>query len=63
MNLESCTFTLNMCLVIGQNPVTRKVSVISNFKPSVWRIDEFRKLRIYFEQVFGNWTKSSYKEG
>ena len=34
MNLKSCTFTLNMCLVIGQNPVTRKVSVVSHFKPS-----------------------------
>ena len=34
MNLESYAFTLNMCLVIGQNPVTRSVSVVSNFKPS-----------------------------
>ena len=34
MNLENCAFTLNRCLVIGQNPVTRKVSVVSHFKPS-----------------------------
>ena len=34
MNLESYTFTLNMCLVIGRNPVIRKVSVISHFNPS-----------------------------
>ena len=34
MNLESCPFTLNMYLVIGQNLVTRKVSVVSHFKPS-----------------------------
>ena len=34
MNLESCTFTLNRCLVIGQNPVTKTVSVVSHFKPS-----------------------------
>ena len=35
MNLEGCAFTLNMCLVIGQkNPVTRKVSAVSHFKPS-----------------------------
>ena len=34
MNLESCTFTLNMCLVIGQNPVTRNVYVFSHFEPS-----------------------------
>ena len=34
MNLESCAFTLNKCLVIRQNPVTRKVSVVSHFKPS-----------------------------
>ena len=32
MNLESCTFILNMCLVIGQNLGTRKVSVISHFR-------------------------------
>ena len=38
MNLESCTFTLNRCLVIGQNPVTRKVSVVSHFKPLGLRI-------------------------
>ena len=24
MNLESCAFTLNRCLVIRQNPVTRE---------------------------------------
>ena len=30
MNLESCAFTLNRCLVIEQNPVTRKVSVVSH---------------------------------
>ena len=34
MNLESWAFTLNRCLVIEQNPVTRKVSVVSHFKPS-----------------------------
>ena len=34
MNLESCAFILNRCLVIGQNPVTRKVSVVSHFKHS-----------------------------
>ena len=28
MNLESCVFTLNRCLVIGQNPITRKVSIV-----------------------------------
>ena len=33
MNLESCAFTFNRCLVIGQHPVTRKVSVFSHFKP------------------------------
>ena len=25
----------------------------------IWRIVEFTKLRIYFEQVFGNWKKNS----
>ena len=34
MNLESYVFTLNRCLVIGQNPVTRTVSAVSHFKPS-----------------------------
>ena len=34
MNLENCVFTLNICLVIGQNPVIRKVNVVSHFKPS-----------------------------
>ena len=34
MNLESCAFTLIKCLVIGQNPVTKKVNVVSHFKPS-----------------------------
>ena len=29
MNLESCAFTLSMCLVITQNPFTRKVSIVS----------------------------------
>ena len=33
MSLESCAFTLNRCLVIGQNLVRRKVSVVSHFKP------------------------------
>ena len=33
MNLEGCTFTLNKCLVIRKNPVTRKVCVVSHFKP------------------------------
>ena len=23
----------------------------------IWKIDEFRKLHIYSEQVFGNWKK------
>ena len=34
MNLESCLFTLNKCLVIRQNPITMKVSIVSHFKPS-----------------------------
>ena len=33
MNLESYAFTLNRCLVIGQNPVTKTISVVSQFKP------------------------------
>ena len=33
MNLESCAFTQNRCLVIGKkNPVTRKVSVVSTLQ-------------------------------
>ena len=34
MSLESCVFTLNRCLITGQNLVRRKVSVVSHFKPS-----------------------------
>ena len=33
MKLERFAFTLNKCLVIGQNLVTRTVSVVSHFKP------------------------------
>ena len=33
MNLESYAFTLNMRFVIGQNPVTMKVNIVSHFKP------------------------------
>ena len=29
MNLESYVFTLNRCLVIGENPVTRKERFVS----------------------------------
>ena len=29
----------------------------------IWKIDEFRKLCIYSEQVFDNWKKFNYKEG
>ena len=32
MNLKSYAFTLNRYLVIGQNPVTRTISVVSHFK-------------------------------
>ena len=38
INLESCVFTLNMYLIIGQNPVTKKVSIVSHFKPSDLRL-------------------------
>ena len=34
MNLESCAYTLNICLVIGQNPVTRKIYLFSHFEPT-----------------------------
>ena len=34
MNLENCEFTLNKCLIIGQNPVTMTVSAVSHFKSS-----------------------------
>ena len=33
MNIESYRFTLNMCLVIGKNPVTMKICVVLHFKP------------------------------
>ena len=34
MNLESYIFTLNKCLVIGKNPVTkRKIYVFLHFEP------------------------------
>ena len=39
MNLENYVFTLNKCLVIGQNLVKKKVSVVSHFKPSSWRLE------------------------
>ena len=34
MNLESYAFTINMCLIIGQNLVTKTISVVSHFKSS-----------------------------
>ena len=37
MNLKSCAFILNKCLVIGQNPVTRKVCIVLHFNPSSLR--------------------------
>ena len=40
MNLESCSFTLNKCLVIRKNSVTRrKVSVVLHFEPSNLRCE------------------------
>ena len=39
MNLQSCAFTLNGYLVIGQNPVTRKIYVLFHFKPSGLRYE------------------------
>ena len=29
MNLKSCAFIINRCLVIGQNPVTRNVCIVA----------------------------------
>ena len=31
MNLKSCVFFFNKCLVIGQNPITKKVCVVLHF--------------------------------
>ena len=39
MNLESYAFTLNRCLVIGENPITRNVYVFSHFEPSGLRCE------------------------
>ena len=33
MNLESCAFTLNKCLVIGQNLIIKKIYVFSHLEP------------------------------